>query len=187
MKMAIIGSGPLALLAARHFDHLGAHVTLFQRGPLGGSLNFVRKKFPEFDINFNGKNLKAEEFFQNELVPLVQELEEREIPKVGDVLRVHKRFLHPQESIEGRTRLYDLFRVISSTNPQETILKQVAENPEFFKQLGDEVINSLHKPVESFEDFDLVIEASGFGKKPQSIGAGGAHALNENNLKFSRN
>jgi hypothetical protein len=96
---------------------------------------------------------------------------------------VHKRFLHANESVPGRTRLFDLFRVISSTNPQETILKQVAENPEFFKQLGDDVIHSLHRPVESFEDFDLVIEATGLGKTPGPIGAGGAHALNEQNLK----
>lgn len=185
MKMAIIGSGPQALFCARHFDHLGAHVTLFQRGPLGGNITFLKERFPAFPVVFNNEVLAACDFFEKELVALVSEIEAREIPQVGNVLRVHKRFLHPDEAVPGRTRLHDLFRVIYSTNPQETILKQLEENPEFFKQLGDEVINSLHRPVESFADFDIVIEASGLGANPNPMGAGKAHALNENNLKDS--
>jgi hypothetical protein len=185
MKMAIIGSGPQALFCARHFDHLGAHVTLFQRGPLGGNITFLKERFPAFPVALNNEVLSAHDFFEKELVALVNEVEEREIPQVGNVLRVHKRFLHPLEAVPGRTRLYDLFRVIYSTNPQDTILKQLEENPDFFKQLGDEVINSLYKPVESFADFDIVIDASGMGATPNPMGAGKAHALNENNLKDS--
>ncbi len=185
MKMAIIGSGPLAILTATHFDQMGAEVVLFQRSPLGGNLRFVMDAFPELKIQVKDESLNVSDFFVQDIVPAVLELEKYGLTKQGDVLRVHKRFVHQDETIPNRSRLLDLFRVIYSQNPQDAILKQLDENPEFFKQLGDDVINSLHKPVESFEDFDIVIEARGLGKTPMPIGAGGAMALNENNLKES--
>jgi hypothetical protein len=185
MKMAIIGSGPLAILTASHFDKMGAEVVLFQRSPLGGNIRFLMDHYPDLKINFQQKELSLNEFFEQVLVPTVMELEEFKLTKQGDVLRIHKRFIHPGEKIPRRTRLHDLFRVVYSLNPQETILKQFEENPEFFKQLGDEVIKSLHKPVESFEDFDIVIEATGLGKPPAPMGAGRSFALNESNLQES--
>lgn len=185
MKMAIIGSGPLAILTASHFDQMGADVTLFQRSPLGGNLRFLLDHFPDFKINYKKSILTISEFFENEIVPAVTELEKYGLTKSGDVQRVHKRFLHPDESVTGRSRLHDLFRVVYSMNPKETILKQLEENPELFKQLGEEVVNSLHKPVESFLDFDLVVEATGLGKMPAPMGAGKSLALNENNLRES--
>lgn len=185
MKMAVIGSGPIAILTASHFDQMGADVTLFQRSPLGGNLRFLLDHFPDFKINYKKSITTIKEFFENEIVPAVTELEKYGLTKSGDVLRVHKRFLHPEESVEGRTRMHDLFRVVYSMNPKETILKQLEENPELFEQLGAEVVNSLHKPVESFLDFDLVIEATGRGRTPAPMGAGRSLALNENNLRES--
>lgn len=185
MKMAIIGSGPLAILTASHFDKMGAEVVLFQRSPLGGNLRFMLDHFPELRITYNQKEISLNDFFEQVMIPTVNHLEEFKLTKQGDVLRVHKRFVHPGENIPGRTRLHDLFRVIYSLNPQETILKQLEESPDFFKQLGDDVIKSLHKPVESFEDFDIVIEATGLGKPPSPMGAGRSFALNENNLQDS--
>ena len=64
-------------------------------------------------------------------------------------------------------------------------LKQIEENPEMFKQLGEQVMNSLHLPVESFEDFDIVIEARGLGRETLGMGPSQALALNENNIKES--
>ena len=183
MKMAIVGSGPLAILTAIHFDQMGAEVVLFQRSPLGGNVRFLMDLYPELKIKYNNENILITDFFETVIVPAVIELEKIELTKKGDVLRVHKRFLHQDESVPNRTRMHDLFRVVYSQNPQDAILLQLEENPEFFKQLGEEVINSLHKPVESFEDFDIVIEARGLGKTPMPIGAGGSMALNENNLK----
>ncbi len=185
MKMAIIGSGPLAILTATHFDQIGAEVVLFQRSPLGGNLRFLMDAFPEFKIKVKDEILNVADFFVKDIVPAVLELEKYGLTKQGEVLRVHKRFLHTDESINNRSRLLDLFRVVYSQNPQEAILKQLEENPELFNQLGADVINSLHKPVESFADFDIVIEARGLGKKPAPIGAGGALALNEYNLQES--
>ena len=187
MKMAIIGSGPLAILAASHFDQMGAEVVLFQRSPLGGNLRFLMDHFPEFKIEFQREEILVSDFFIKEIVPAVLELEKYGLTKQGDVLRVHKRFLHTNEKIEGKSRLYDLFRVIYSLNPKDTILKQLEENPELFKELGADVINSLHRPVESFADFDIVIEAAGFGKEAAPAGAGHSYALNEFNLKDSSN
>lgn len=183
MKIAIIGSGPAALLAASHFDRLGAEVIVFQRSFLGGNLRFLNKYFPEFKITFKKQEFKAAHFLEKELFPIMEHLEAQQLTMHGDVLRVHKRFLKKSEMIQGHTRLHDLFRVIYSLNPQETILKQVEENPEMFKQLGQEVIESLHKPVENFLDCDIVIDATGLGRSPRPMGAGESLALNENNLQ----
>lgn len=175
MKLAIIGSGPLAIQAAVHFHKLGGQVILFQNGPLGGGIHFSLEYFPDLDLK---------RYWENEIVPLIEYIEEEGIAMKGEVLRVHKRFLSDDEEVgDGHTRLTDLFRVVYSVNPTESILKQVAENPEIFKQLGEDVLKSLHVPVESFIDFDLVIEASGSGKKLRMMGPGGVLALNENNLK----
>lgn len=183
MKIAIIGSGPVAILTAFHFDQLGADVVLFQRAPLGGNLNLLKSVYPQYKIQYQNQSWELEKFYKEVLVAQGLELEKYNLTKHGDVLRVHKRFLHPAESIPNRSRMHDLFRVIYSTNPKESILKQLEENPEMFEKLGKDVIESLHKPVESFADFDIIIEASGSGSIPNPMGAGLSLALNENNLK----
>lgn len=185
MKMAILGSGPLAILAAHHFDQIGAEISLFQRSPLGGNLRWLMSEYPQFKIEFEKSEISLKDFFEKVIVPAVSDLEKYDLTKHGDVQRVHKRFLHPHEVVPARSRLHDLFRVVFSRNPQETIVKQMEESPELFAHLGEEVIKSLHKPVESFDDFDIVIEARGFGKKPAPMGAGSSFALNENNLQDS--
>ena len=185
MKMAILGSGPLAILAAHHFDQIGAEVSLFQRSPLGGNLRWLMNEYPQFKIEYEKSEISLKDFFDKNIVPAVSDLEKYDLTKHGDVQRVHKRFLHPGEVVPGRTRLHDLFRVVFSRNPQETILKQMEESPELFASLGEEVIKSLHRPVESFDDFDIVIEARGLGKNPRPMGAGNSFALNENNLQDS--
>lgn len=183
MKMAIIGSGPVGILTAHHFDQLGADVVLFQRRPLGGNLLKVLDYKPNFELTYKNSTISASDFFKEVIVPAGTSLEEFKLTKSGDVLRVHKRFVHPHEEIKGHTRMFDLFRVIFATNPKENILKQLAENPEMFEKLGPEVIESLHKPVESFADFDIVISATGLGRKANYMGASLAPALNELNLE----
>jgi hypothetical protein len=185
MKLAIIGSGPLAILCAQYFDQIGAEVTLFQKNALGGNLRFMLDHFPQMQVTAEGSSKTIAQIWEEGLVPAIKALEEKRLTKAGEVLRIHKRFLHREEKIEGRTRLHDLFRVIFSVNPREAILKQVEENPEMFKQLGEQVVNSLHMPVESFEDFDIVIEATGRGTTPQAMGASNTLALNELNIRES--
>jgi hypothetical protein len=182
MKLAIIGSGPLAIFCAQHFDQIGAEVVLFQRSPLGGNLRFLLEHFPQMKIDVESRSRELNGVWEESLIPAIKLLEQKGLTKAGEVLRVHKRFLHKNEVIHDKSRLHDLFRVIFSVNPKEAILRQLEENPEMFKQLGEQVINSLHMPVESFEDFDIVIEARGFGKFPLPMGASESLALNENNL-----
>jgi hypothetical protein len=185
MKLAIIGSGPLAILCAQHFDQLGAEVVLFQKNALGGNARFLLEHFPAMEVIFDGKKLSLNSLWEEQLIPVIKNIEEKNLTKAGEVLRVHKRFLHPNEVISKRTRMHDLFRVIFSVNPKEAILKQLEENPDMFKQLGEQVVNSLHMPVESFEDFDIVVDARGRGKSPVAMGPSAAAALNENNIKIS--
>jgi hypothetical protein len=183
MKLAIIGSGPLAIFCAQHFDQLGAEVTLFQKNALGGNIRFLGEHFPEMQINYKNQTKTIKAFWDEDLTSAIIALEEKNLTRAGEVLRVHKRFLHPKEIIPTKSRLHDLFRVIYSVNPKEAILKQLEENPEMFERLGEQVMNSLHQPVESFEDFDIVIEALGFGRSNLGMGPSNALALNENNLK----
>ncbi len=183
MKLAIIGSGPLAIFCAQHFDHLGAEVTLFQKNALGGNARFLSGHFPSMEVAYRNELITLNNFWNEKLVPVITEIENKNLTKAGEVLRVHKRFLHTGEKVNGKSRLHDLFRVIFSVNPKESILKQLEENPEMFKQLGEKVINSLHLPVESFEDFDIVIEARGLGRNPNGMGPSKSMALNENNIK----
>lgn len=183
MKLAIIGSGPLAIFCGRYFNQIGAEVVLFQKNALGGNVRFLLEHQVDMPINLDTGKQTLEEFWRTELVPAITFLEENLLTRAGEVLRVHKRFLHPSETVPNRTRLHDLFRVIYSVNPRDAILKQLEENPEMFKQLGEQVINSLHAPVESFEDFDIVIEARGLGKDPLPMGPSNACALNEKNIK----
>jgi hypothetical protein len=182
MKLAIIGSGPLAIYAAAHFSKIGAHVVLFQRSPLGGNIAFCLHQKIDLEVDYP-ENKSVEQFWTDDLIPLIEYIEENKLTKKGEVLRVSKRFLHRNEDVKNRTRLLDLFRVVYSTNPKDSILKQLEENPEIFKQLGEKVVESLHEPVESFEDFDIVIEATGRGKSDFKMGPAGTLAINEKNLQ----
>lgn len=185
MKLAIIGSGPLAIFCAQHFDQLGAEVTLFQKNALGGNIRYLKNHFPEMQIDVLNETKTIASFWESHFTAMIQDIESKKLTKAGEVIRVHKRFLHPKESISDKSRIHDLFRVIFSVNPKEAILKQIEENPEMFKQLGEQVMNSLHLPVESFEDFDIVIEARGLGRTALGMGPSHALALNENNIKES--
>lgn len=181
MKMAIIGSGPVALYSAAHFEQLGAHVVLFQRSPLGGLPRFMRKYQIHGQVDYpHSKSIET--FWEEDLVPLIEFVEEKKIAKKGDVLRVHKRFLDRREAVPGHGRLIDLFRVVYSVNPQDSILNEKALHPEMFEKLGKDVLDSLSEPIEHYEDFDVVIEATGRGKNDFKMGPGGAYALNEKNL-----
>lgn len=146
MKMAIIGSGPLAIKASEHFFLFGAEITLFANDSIQLNLN----------ENISIKN--------------------------AEVLRIHKRFLSFSETIENRSRLHDLFRVVYAVNPVSNILNQVESNPEMFSKLGEKVLESLKFPVESFEDFDLVIEVAPYESNANPMGPSLSYAINELNL-----
>lgn len=182
MKLAVIGSGPIALYASKHFYDLGAQVVLFYKNELGGNIRFCNHFNIHGFVDYPAQK-NYEKFYTEDLLPLVEFIQSNNIGKKGTVLRVHKRFLHANEEVFDRSRLVDLFRVVYSVNPKEAILKQVEENKVIFSSLGENVIASLHEAIESYEDFDLVIEATGLGKEDFYMGPSGAMAINELNLK----
>jgi hypothetical protein len=102
--------------------------------------------------------------------------------KEAKVLRVTKRFLGPEDEVENRSRLADLFRVTYQIDPKKLIESQQQDNPELYKQFDDQMLQSLGKELESFEDFDLVVDASD-NTIPLMLGPGGSPALNELSLK----
>jgi hypothetical protein len=206
MKIAVLGSGPLALEAALHFDQLGAGVTIFANNELGGMVRRINEFAPETSLETPWSSLSSligrestklsvsleeipsvGEYFQNYLIPLIEKGNSNIIIKPGKVERVHKRFLSIDEEVPGKSRLQDLFRVVFSTDPETNILKQVETNPELFEKLGEDVLNSLNESVESFDDFDLVIDATGISSDPNPMGPARSHALNESRLGSSSN
>jgi hypothetical protein len=104
------------------------------------------------------------------------------LTKNAKVLRVTKRFLGPNDALENRSRLADLFRVTYQVDPKKLIESQKQDNPELYKQFDDQMLKSLSRELESFEDFDLVVDASE-NKIPLMLGPGGSPALNELSLK----
>ncbi len=202
MKLAVLGQGPLAVHLALHFHHLGAEVTVYKKDSFGGNLYLLLNKYPDFKFMQTWEELTTElgrnisrckisdlklkptikEYWNEYFQPLVETSELFKISKTAEVKRVHKRFLSKKETIEGRTRLHDLFRVVYTLDPKNSILKQVEEYPEAFDQLGSDVLNSLSESVEGFHDFDLVIDCRGKYVRANPMGASNTFALNEERL-----
>lgn len=202
MKLAVLGQGPLAVHSALHFHQLGAEVTIYKKDSFGGNLYLLLQKYPDFKFAHSWEELTTElgrelsqckisdlkikptvkEYWNEYFQALVEKSELFQISKTAEVKRVHKRFLSKKENIEGRSRLHDLFRVIYTLDPKDSILKQVEEFPEAFEQLGNEVVNSLSESVEGFHDYDLVIDARGKYVHAHPMGASNSHALNEERL-----
>eukprot|EP00914_Ancora_sagittata_P003413 GHVO01007099.1.p1 GENE.GHVO01007099.1~~GHVO01007099.1.p1 ORF type:complete len:439 (+),score=15.39 GHVO01007099.1:259-1575(+) len=199
MKIAICGSGPLAVEAALYFDDLGASVTVFGEGILGGMVRKSFDFFPDIELSdadevfsstakkfLDPNQVKFQtvgEYWEKYLYPLIEKSNIQKLCKLGRVQRVHKRFLGINEEVEGKSRLQDMFRVVYSVNPEDGILKQVKENKEAFEKLGEDVLESLKQSVESFEDFDIVIDATGTVSNP--MGPSNTFAINEKNLKLN--
>jgi len=196
MKVAIIGSGPLAIEMALYLDSQNASVVLFMKESLGGKVREMASLYPELEANAKasswGRELLGEvgeistigDYWNNYLKPLSEHKVLRGICRLGEVLRVHKRFLGTNETLEG-SRLKDLFRVVFTTNPSENVIQQVKDNPETFEKMGENFIESLKESIEFFEDFDLVVDCSGVLGNPLPMGPSGTYALNEKNLKES--
>jgi hypothetical protein len=193
MKICIIGSGALALESAVHFYELGAHVRLFAKSSYWGGalarqsdnledLAYEVNKLPTMtgrnfaEANTDLRNLKD---YLSYLSQLGDKLTALGVVKKGEVLRVHKRFLNPGQEVEGRSRLADLFRVVYRIDARKDIEEQKEQNKEIFEKLGEDVVESLKNSIESYEDFDIVLDATGPLKTPRSIGPSYAPALNE--------
>ncbi len=196
MKLAIIGSGPLALEAAAHFHGLGASIKIFTSQNIwGGGILRLENSYDLLTSDWSklvtsaGRELcgyteevNSGDDYLRYLNHMGHALRENGLVKDGQVKRVHKRFLKPGNTPKDKSRLADLFRVVYQIDSTEQIEKQRQENAEVFEKLGKEVVESLKNSIESFEDFDLVIDASGLTNKPMYMGASNSAALNEQAL-----
>lgn len=166
MKLAILGSSPIALEAALRFHFHGASLTLFtgDEEPVGwsGAEDAFTEHLGKRTLIETGVAARKprswedwKEFYQT---PLLNFLRQHQVVKAHEVVSVTKRFLSPEEEVPGKTRFYDLFRVIYEMNPQEFIQEQKETNPELYHKLSEEFVGSLQSKLEMYEDFDLVID-----------------------------
>jgi hypothetical protein len=166
MKIAILGSSPIALEAALRFHFHGASLTLFAgpEMPVGWSDeadaftgHLGKRTLIETGVTTK-KTSDYEEWKEYYRKPILNFLRQHQIVKEHEVISVTKRFLAPDEEIPGKTRFYDLFRVIYEMNPQEFIQLQKETNPELYEKLSAELVGSLQSSIEMYEDFDVVID-----------------------------
>lgn len=185
MKLAILGSSPIALEAALRFHFHGASLTLFcgSEEPVGWCSDedcftdhLGKRTLIETGVALK-KSSSWKEWQENYQKPLLNFLRQHQIVKEHEVISVTKRFLSQNEEIPGKTRFYDLFRVIYEMNPQEFIHQQKETNPELYQKLSDEFTISLQSSIEMYEDFDLVLDCR-FPSVTSSIAVNG-RALGE--------
>ncbi len=193
MKVAIIGSGPLAIEMAINLHLEEASVTIFGKGEMGGAIRKLYSHLGESPLgnDFESITTKAgrsliskdlknigpsiKNYWDEYLRPLSEQILDFGIYKKAEVIRIKKSFISPKDN----NRLRDLFRVYYSFDPKESILKSIEENPKVFEKLGREVLDSLNEKMEFFEDFDLVIDARGVFSNPNPMGSSQGEALNE--------
>lgn len=169
MKIAILGDSPLALECALRFHLHGAALTWYKHGEdfLQFSTSW-KKGHLTSDLGENVlKEINAplsraisswkdwQDLYQN---PIVSYLKAHQEVKTDEVISVTKRFLAPNEIIPGSTRFHDLFRVIYRVNPKEFIEEQKESNPETYKRLSEEFLQSLASTIEMYQDYDLVLD-----------------------------
>ncbi len=167
MKLAILGSSPIALEAALRFHFHGASITLFagtdepiawSESPDAFTDHLGKRTLIETGVAVK-KSGSWEQWKENYQKPLINFLRQHQIVKDYDAVSVTKRFLGNDEEVAGKTRFHDLFRVIYEMNPQEFILQQKENNPELYQRLSEEFMGSLQSTLEMYEDFDVVIDA----------------------------
>ena len=199
MKVAIIGGGPLGMEMSLDLLSLGAEVSLFSLC-LGGKIKEMVGHYPNHSMDVSWQNLLSEhgqnllnsidkkflekidrgkiptlfEYWNSYLAPLMASPCIKNILKKGEVKRVHKRFLGIEEDVPHKSRLHDLFRVVYLMTPDKESF-----NEHQLGSLGEDVLTSLHEPLENFEDFDIVIDATGVLGNPSPMGASSSFALNE--------
>ena len=197
MKLAILGTGPMAMELALYFHLEGAMVKMIGPQAPGGKIKRMAENILSKDrvcermelspwgrefTTFNTEDLEAityEDIWNQYYKKIAAFLSSERVFVPRELIRVQKQFLHPEEEIENRSRLVDLFRVTYGLNASGLVEEQLAENPELAEKIGSEILESLKNQVESFEDFDLVVDARGPFQTPHRMGAGYDYALNE--------
>lgn len=171
MKLAILGSSAQALETAVRFHLHGASFTWFQGQEMGlevlsqaelPSLYLTSSEglqlLGSIDRHYRPENFTWAHWKEHYYNPLVALLSSEQKVRKHEVVSISKRYLAPLEEIPGKSRFYDLFRIIFQVNPEEFIKEQEATNPETFQRLTEELKTSLQKNIEMYEDFDLVLD-----------------------------
>ncbi|MGE3611104.1 MAG: hypothetical protein AB7I27_16050 [Bacteriovoracaceae bacterium] len=168
MKLAILGSSPISLEAALRFNSHGAAITWFNFEEIE-----IEEHFTSAEVNWADftselgwqalnlspiKHLQWNEWKSQYYLPLVSYLKTLQEVKSYKVVSVTKRFLSKDEEIQGKSRFYDLFRIIYQLNPEEFINQQKENDPETYQKLSEEFIRSLQSSLEMYEDFDLIFD-----------------------------
>lgn len=169
MKIAILGHSPLALECALRFHLHGAALTWYKYGE-DVSLFSTDWKKGHF-VSDLGENvlkeinapLKVEisswnGWMESYEKPLLGYLKAHQEVKEDEVISVTKRFLAPSESVPGSSRFHDLFRVIYRVDPKNFIEEQKETNPQTYKRLTEEFIQSLASTIEMYQDYDLILD-----------------------------
>lgn len=99
---------------------------------------------------------------------------------------VQKRFLAPNEVPEGKSRFFDLFRVVYQKNyqSQNADLSNDFNNKDghqesVWQKLSDEMKQSLQAPLDYYEDVDAVLVLWSSDATPGFMGSSGAPCLGE--------
>jgi hypothetical protein len=170
MKLAILGHSPFALEAALRFHLHGAAVTWYldqDDFTLFDSSSFTPDAFSsdigkgilqELNLRYNPVAFSWNEWSQSYEKPLMDYLRLHQEVKTDEVISVSKRFLASGEMIPGRSRFLDLFRIIYRVNPRDFIEEQKETNPDSYKRLTEEFVNSLASSIEMYQDYDLVLD-----------------------------
>jgi hypothetical protein len=171
MKLAIIGSSPIALEAALRFHEHEAALTWFLTGscfyegqftspeldPLALTSETGLRILKTLEKTYAPKVFSYEEWKTHYFEPLRNMLASTQVVKAHEPVSITKRFLAPDEK-GTKSRFFDLFRIIFTVDPKTFIESQKETDPEMYKKLSEEHVGSLKSSIEMFEDFDLVMD-----------------------------
>lgn len=108
-----------------------------------------------FDLN---EHPTFETFTHHYFYPLYQKLSEIGLIRPHGVHQVSKRFLLPEQELQGRSRFYDLFRLVYKVNPHSMVEKAKLEQPEMYENMHPDMLASLQDVMEMYQDVDVVID-----------------------------
>lgn len=201
MKLAILGSSPIALEAALRFHSHGSSLTWFNFEEVEYESYFQKylsadaytsetglQVLKEMGMTYQSSAFDFKNWKNHYYLPLTQYLKVEQKIRTHPVVSLSKRYLAPSEELAGKSRFFDLFRIIFQVNPQEFIKEQESSNPETFERLSQELVESLQTNLEMYEDFDLVldlrraIEAKSLSVTGRALGEG---KVSKDHLKYS--
>jgi hypothetical protein len=138
MKIALLGLNPFSLKIGASLQAKGAFVRIF-----AGSMEEKEKFFRELD---EGMAENTKHFIQSSAIA----------PFYWS--RVHKQYLGRAQNVPGKTRFFDLFRIIYQVDGEQLSQLSATEKEAF--SLPQEFLDHLQTSLEMFEDFDVVINNS---------------------------